>query len=187
MDRYSVLVFAHVASVIVWIGVGSTVALAALYAQRGRDQVILERLGGWVVWLTPRVLAPSALAALGFGIAAAHTGHWPRLFFFHLGEAAFAVSFLLTVVFRLPLLRRVRRGSIRPDRFARVTVALALVELTVLFLAVADMVAKPTSSDTAALATGGAILALSVVASIALGLSGRSNPTLDLVEIADCA
>jgi hypothetical protein len=185
MDRYSFLVFAHVASVIVWIGVGSTVALAALYAQRGRDQVVLERLGGWVGWLAPRVLAPSTLAALGFGIAAAHSGHWPRLFFFHLGEAAFVVSFLLTVLFRLPLQRRARRGDIRPDRFARLTLALALVELTVLFLAVADMVAKPTSSNTAALATGSAILAFAVLASIAVGLSGRSKPTLDLIEIQD--
>jgi hypothetical protein len=185
MDKYSVLVFAHVASVIVWIGVGSTVALAALYAQRGRDHVLLERLGGWVGWLAPRVLAPSALAALGFGIAAAHSGHWPRLFFFHLGEAAFAISFLLTVSFRIPLLRRARRGNIRPDRFARLTLALALVELTVLFLAVADMVAKPTSSDTVALATGSAILASAVLASIAVGLSGRSHSTLDLIEIQD--
>jgi hypothetical protein len=123
------------------------------------------------------------LAALGFGIAAAHSGHWPRLFFFHLGEAAFAISFLLTVSFRIPLLRRARRGNIRPDRFARLTLALAVVELTVLFLAVADMVAKPTSSDTAALATGSAILASAVLASIAVGLSGRSHSTLDLIEI----
>jgi small-conductance mechanosensitive channel len=183
MDKYSILVFLHVASVIVWIGVGSTVALAALYAQRARDHVVLERLGGWVVWLTPRVLAPSALAALGFGIAAAHQGHWPRLFFFHLGEAAFVVSFLMTIVFRLPLLRHVRRGSIRPERVARLTLALALVELTVLFLAVADMVAKPTTSDTAALVTGGAILGAAVLASIVVGFSGRSKPTL--VEIVD--
>lgn len=185
MDTYSVLVFAHVASVIVWIGVGGTVALAALYAQRGRDQVVLERLGGWVGWLAPRVFAPSALAALGFGIAAAHKGHWPRLFFFHIGEAAFVTSFLLTVLFRLPLLRRARRGAVRADRFARLTLALALVELTVLFLAVWDMVAKPTSSDTATLATGGAALAFAVLASIALALSGRSKATLDLVELAD--
>jgi small-conductance mechanosensitive channel len=183
MDKYSILVFLHVASVIVWIGVGSTVALAALYAQRGRDHVVLERLGGWVAWITPRVLAPSALAALGFGIAAAHQGHWPRFFFFHLGEAAFAISFLLTIVFRLPLLRRVRRGSIRPERVARLTLALALLELTVLFLAVADMVAKPTTSDTAALVTGGAILGTAVLASIVVGFSGRSRRTL--VEIVD--
>jgi hypothetical protein len=185
MNKYSILVFLHVASVIVWIGVGSTIALAALYAQRGRDQLVLERLGGWVGWLTPRVLAPSALAALGFGIAAAHEGHWPHLFFFQLGEAAFVISFLLTVLFRLPLLRRVRRGSIRPDRVARLTLALALVELTVLFLAVADMVAKPTTSDTATLVTGGAILAVTMLVSIAVGFSGRSKPTRDLVEIAD--
>jgi hypothetical protein len=184
MDKYSILVFLHVASVIVWIGVGSTVALVALYARRGRDQVVVERLGGWVVWLTPRILAPSALGALGFGIAAAHQGHWPRLFFFHLGEAAFVMSFLMTVLFRLPLLRRVRRGNIAPDRFARLTLALALVELTVLFLAVADMVAKPTTGDKTVLVTGGAILAFAALAAIAVAVSGRAR-TLDFVEIAD--
>ena len=185
MDKYSFLVFLHVASVIVWIGVGSTVALAALYAQRGRDPIVLERLGGWVVWLTPRVLAPSALAALGFGVAAAHVGHWPRLFFFHLGEAAFAISFLLTVTVRLPLLRRQRRGSVRAERFARLTLAVALTELTVLFLAVADMVAKPTTSHTMALAVGGAILAVALLASIAVAASGGTKRARDVVEIAD--
>lgn len=170
MNEYNVLVFFHVASVIVWLGAGTTVALVAIYAQRARDGVILERLAGLVAWLAPRVFAPASLAALGFGIWAAHTGHWPRLFFFHVGEAAFAISFLLTVAVRLPILRRAQRGKIHPRRVARIVLALALAELTVLYLAVADMVIKPTSSDTTTLSTGGGILAVAVLAAVATAL-----------------
>ena len=111
MNQYSVLVFLHVASVIVWLGAGTTLALLTLYALRAGDDAILERLGAVTGWLAPRVFAPSALAALGFGVAAAHSGHWPRMFFFHIGEAAFAVTFLTTVAFRLPLMRRALRGD----------------------------------------------------------------------------
>jgi hypothetical protein len=180
MDQYSVLVFFHVASVIVWLGAGTTVALLALYAQRSSDLVVLERLGSLVGWLAPRVFAPSALAALGFGIAAAHSGHWPRFFWFHVGEAAFAVSFVITVAARVPLLRRVRRGAVHPARFARLTLALALTELTVLYLAVADMVAKPSSGDTGTIAVGGGIASAALLISIAIAFSGpyRQEPAL---------
>ena len=170
MNHYDVLVFLHVASVIVWLGVGTTVALVAVYAQRARDGAILERLASLVAWLAPRVLAPASLAALGFGIAAAHSGHWPMLFWFHVGEAAFAISFLLNVTVRLPLVRRARRGASDPRRVARIVLALAIAELTVLYLAVADMVIKPSSSDTSTLYAGGGILALGVVAAVATAL-----------------
>jgi hypothetical protein len=172
MSQYNVLVFFHVASVIVWIGVGATVALLALYAQRSRDALVAERLGGFVGWLSPRVLAPASLSALGFGIAAAHSGHWPRLLWFHVGEGAFAISFLITIAFRLPLLRRAGRGDIQPARLARLILALALSELTVLFVAVADMVEKPTSLGAGTLSAGGAILVTAVLASVALAASG---------------
>jgi hypothetical protein len=175
MNQYSVLVFFHVASVIVWLGAGTTVALLALYAQRSSDAMVLDRLGSFVGWLAPRVFAPASLAALGFGIAAGHSGHWPRLFWFHVGEGAFAVSFLITVALRVPLLRRVRRGTVHPARFARLTVALALAELTVLYLAVAAMVAKPSSGETGTIAVGGGIAIAALLASIAIAFSGRDR------------
>jgi hypothetical protein len=184
MNRYTVLVFLHVASVIVWLGVGTTVALIAVYARRARDVVVLERLATLVGWLAPRVFAPASLAALGFGIAAAHAGHWPMLFWFHVGEAAFAISFVLNVAIRLPIVRRARRGEIDPRRVAGLVVALAVAELTVLYLAVADMVIKPSSSDTTTLATGGGILALAVLAAVATAFrSGRGDD--DLAASAD--
>jgi len=161
MNQSNVLVFFHVASVIVWLGAGTTVALVAVYAQRARDRVILERLAGLVAWLAPRVFAPASLAALGFGIWAAHSGHWPRLFWFHVGEAAFGISFLLNVAVRLPLVRRARRGAIDPRR--------------VLYLAVADMVIKPSSSDTTTLSTGAGILAVAVLAAGATALRSPAS------------
>jgi hypothetical protein len=43
----------------------------------------------------------------------------------------------------------------------------------VLYLTVADMVAKPTGADSGALAVGGGILAVAVLAATALATTGR--------------
>src|SRR5215467_6287342 len=131
VTRYGLLVSLHVASVIVWLGSGTTIAFVAIYAQRARNAVVLEQLAALVQWMALRVFAPAALAAFAFGVAAAHAGHWPDLFWFHVGEAAFAFSFLLSVTVRLPLLRRARRGSLDPARLAQYLIAIAVAESTV--------------------------------------------------------
>ena len=177
MTQYNILVFFHVASVIVWLGTGTAVTLITVYARRTRDVGILGRLGSIGAWLAPRVFAPASLATLGFGIAAAHSGGWPMLFWFHVGEAAFATSFLLNVGVRLPLVRRARSGKSNPLRVANMLFGLAIAELTVLYLAVADMVVKPNGDDTTALATGGVILTLGLLAGVALAVrsGGRAG------------
>jgi hypothetical protein len=133
---------------------------------------VLERLAPVGHWLGPRVFGPAALGALAFGLALVADGDgtydplWIRL-----GLAAFASSFLLNVAVRLPLLRRLRRTS--PDeqqRLGRVLGALAGLELTILYLAVADMVAKPTGADTGTLIVGAAALAFAVAPTIAAGV-----------------
>lgn len=173
MTHYQLWVFGHVVSVIVWLGAGTTLALATLYAQRMGDGLLLERLNGFAGWLGPRVFAPASLAALGFGIAAARSGHWGSPLWIRLGLGAFVVSFVLNAAVRLPLLRLARRGGSAALRAARVLRSLALVELTVFYLTVADMVAKPTGSHTTALSVGGSVLALSVLAATALATLGR--------------
>jgi hypothetical protein len=60
-----------------------------------------------------------------------------------------------------------------PRRAERLLRSLALVDLTVLYLAVADMVAKPTGADSGALSVGGAILAVAVLAATALAAIAR--------------
>src|SRR3954468_14681804 len=76
MTRYSLLVTLHVASVIVWLGAGTTLVLLAVYARRARVAFDQRQLAGLVEWMSLRVLAPASLAAAGFGVAAAHEGHW---------------------------------------------------------------------------------------------------------------
>jgi len=174
MSRYSLLVSLHVASVIVWLGSGTTLAFVALYARRARNGVVLEQLGALVQWVALRVFAPAALAAFGFGVAAAHAGHWPDLFWFHVGEAAFAFSFLLSVAIRLPLLRRARRGALDSARLAQYLLAVALAESTVLYLAVADMVVKPSGIGAGAVRDGGWVLALGLLAAAATAYRARS-------------
>ena len=104
MTHYQLWVFLHVASVIVWLGAGTTLALATLYAQRATDQA-LDAVTGFAEWLRPRVFAPSSLAALAFGIVAVRSGHWGSPLWVRLGIGAYAVSFLLNVAVRLPLQR----------------------------------------------------------------------------------
>jgi hypothetical protein len=59
-------------------------------------------------------------------------------------------------------------------RLARYLVAVALAELTVLYLAVADMVAKPSGIGTSAVRNGAGVLALGLVAAVAVAYRARS-------------
>jgi hypothetical protein len=179
MTRYSLLVTFHVVSVVVWLGCGTTLAFVTIYAQRARNDVILEQLGALTQWMALRVLAPASVAAAGFGVAAAHAGHWQDLFFFHVGEAAFAFSFLLTVAIRLPLLHRARLGAVVAARLPQYLLALALAELTLLYLAVADMVAKPSGVGTSVVRYGGGLLALGLVAAAAIAYRARELDPCD--------
>jgi hypothetical protein len=174
MSRYSLLVTLHVASVIVWVGAGTTLAFITIYAQRTRNGVVLEQLGPLTWWMALWVLGPASLAAVGFGFAAAFAGHWPELFFFHVGEGAFTFSFLLTVTIRLPLLWRVRRGAVAASRLSRYLLAVALAELTALYLAVADMVVKPSGIGTSSVGYGGVILAVGLLAAAAIAYRARN-------------
>ena len=81
MSRYSLLVSLHVASVIVWLGCGTTLAFITIYAQRARNGVVLGQLGALARWLTLWILVPASLAAPGFGVLAAHAGHWAGQFY----------------------------------------------------------------------------------------------------------
>ena len=173
MSRYSLLVSLHVVSVIVWLGCGTTLALITIYAQRAKNGVVLGQLGALARWLTLWILVPASLAAPGFGVLAAHAGHWPDVFFFHVGEGASLFSFALTVSVRVPLLRRARRGAVATARLPQYLLALAFAELTVLYLAAADMVAKPSGIGDSSVRYGGLVLALGLLAAAATAVRAR--------------
>jgi hypothetical protein len=173
MSRYSLLVSLHVAGVIVWVGCGTTLAFVTIYARRARNGVVLGQFGGLVRWMTLWVLVPASLPAAGVGVLAAHAGHWPDIFFFRVGEGAFLFSFLVTVAIRLPLLRRAGRGAVAAARLPHYLLALALAELTVLYLAAADMVAKPSGIGTSVVRYGTVVLALGLLAAAGIAYRAR--------------
>jgi uncharacterized membrane protein len=176
MSRYEFLLFLHVTAVIVWLGAGTTLTLLALYAERQRDRELAPRLGALAAWLGPRVFAPASLGTLAVGILLVLDGSWTfQPLWIRLGFVAFAVSFLLNVGVRFPLLRRLERGTLEPLRAARLLGLLARVELAVLYLAVADMLSKPTGADTGTLAGGGAILGLATLAATVGAMRARTG------------
>jgi uncharacterized membrane protein len=160
MSRYELFLSLHVISVIVWLGAGTTLALVSVFAARSGDRELLGRLGAIARWLGPRVFAPAALGALVFGLVLVDEGSWSfDPLWVKLGLGAFALSFLLNTGVRVPLIRRLQRGG-DPVRTGRILGLLPRFELTVLYLTVADMIAKPTGADTGTLIAGGAILGL---------------------------
>ena len=170
MSRYELFLFLHVAGVIVWLGAGTTLGLVALFAERTGDRELLGKIGALGRWLGPRVFGPAALGALVSGLVLVHEGSWTfGPLWVKLGLGAFALSFLLNAGVRAPLMRRLQRG-VSPQRTARVLGLLPRFELTVLYLTVADMIAKPTGADAGTLAAGGAILGL-VAAGVAWGVA----------------
>jgi hypothetical protein len=172
VTQYQLFLFLHIVSVILWLGAGTVLGLLWLHP----DAVLRERIGTLGEWLGPRVFAPGALGALAFGLVLVHEGSWT----FHplwvkLGLSAFAASFVINAAVRAPLVRRLER---EPLRISRVLSALALFELTLLYLTVAGMALKPTGSDTAFLVPAASLLAL-LAANVLLRLRRAATGTTE--------
>jgi len=154
MTKYELLLFLHILSVILWVGAGTTLGLLWFHP----DPELRRRIAPLGDWLGPRLFAPAALGALVFGLLLVHEGHWTfHPLFVQLGLAAFALSFVINAGVRAPLSRRLAN---RPDRLQGTLSALSRFELSILYLAVADMVLKPDGSDTVFIVAGAMILAV---------------------------
>jgi hypothetical protein len=154
MTSYSVFLFLHILSVILWVGAGTTLGVLWFHP----DRELRRRLAPLGEWLGPRLFAPAALGALVFGLLLVHEGHWTfHPLFVQLGLAAFALSFVINAGVRAPLSRMLAH---QPERLEGVLSALSRFELSVLYLTVADMVLKPDGSDTASIVVGAMILAV---------------------------
>ncbi|MDX6473922.1 MAG: hypothetical protein QOK22_2738 [Gaiellaceae bacterium] len=139
MSRYEFLLFAHVVSVIVWLGAGTTFTLIAIFG----DRELMQRLGPLGRRLGPRVFAPASAGTLVFGILLVLDGSWTfDPLWIKLGFAGFATSFVVNVLVRAPIARRMGKGTLDPRRGGRMLGELARFELTVLYLTVADMLAS---------------------------------------------
>lgn len=181
MSYYELLVVLHIFAAVIWLGAGFLVAVLVFGAGRAGDA---EREAGYtqdVVWLAPRLFIPSSLAVLAVGILLVLEGTWSfDQLWIALGLAGWLASFLLGILYFRPESDRLTEliGERGPadaevaERLHRVK-NVDRVQLTILFLVVADMVVKPTGDDAGVLIAFAAILAISTLAAI---LAIRQGP-----------
>jgi uncharacterized membrane protein len=167
VTSYELLLFLHVSASIIWLGGGFLITLLVFGAARAGER---EREAGYhrdVGWLAPRLYIPASLATLIFGILVAIDGDWPFDLWLVIGLAGWLVAFLLGFFYFRPEGERIAGlveahgpGNQEADwRLHRLNLV-DRVQVTILFLVVADMVIKPTGDDTGILILGAAVVAL---------------------------
>ncbi len=168
MSGYELLVFLHVSSAIIWLGAGFLIGLLVFGAERAGDRAKEAGYHRDVGWLAPRLFIPASLATPVFGILLVIDGAWSfDQLWITIAMVGWAVSFVLGFFYFKPEGERIgtlvqERGPDDPEmlrRLQRLNVV-DRVQLTILFLVVADMVVKPAGEDTGVLIGGGVILAI---------------------------
>jgi uncharacterized membrane protein len=171
MTRYELLTFLHIAAAIVWLGAGFLIAVLVFGAERAGDR---EKAAGHhrdVGWLAPRLFIPASLAVLVFGVLLVIDGPWEfDQLWIQIAIGGWAASFLLGILYFKPEGERIgaiaeERGPADPElvgRLHRVNV-IDRVQLTILFVVLADMVIKPTSQDSGAVVWFAVIVAAAIV------------------------
>lgn len=182
MTRYELFLFLHIVFAIVWLGAGTTVQFLVVRAQRAGHPAELGRIAAINEWLTPRLFIPSSLLVLLFGIALVLEGPWSfGELWILIGLGGYAASFLAGILLLAPTAKRLEAaleaaGPHSPDakRLAdRLTVA-GRVELTLLYVVVADMAFKPTADNVGTLV--GFAAAIAAAALLFGWLQGRVGP-----------
>lgn len=170
MTLYEVLLFLHLAAVIIWLGAGFLIAVLIFGAERAGDRAKEGSYHRDVGWLAPRLFIPASLASLLLGILLVVEGEWGfGQVWITIALAGWAVSFLLGILYFKPegerigaLVEQYGPGYREVDQRLHRLNIVDRVQLTILFLMVADMVVKPTGEDGGLLIAGAAILALAL-------------------------
>ncbi len=171
MSYYEVLTFFHVASAIIWLGAGFMFGLLVFGAERAGDRRKEASYHQDVGWLAPRLFIPASLSTLALGILMVLEGPWTfDQLWITIALVGWAVSFLLGILYFKPEGERIGQlveehgpGNQEADHRVRRLNIIDRVQLTILFLVVLDMVAKPASGDDTILIIGGAILGSALV------------------------
>lgn len=166
MTRYELLVFLHLAAVIVWLGAGFLLTVLVLGAERAGDRMKEAGHHRDVAWLAPRLFIPSSVSALLLGILLVIDGPWSfDQLWIVIGLLGWAVSFVLGFFYFRPEGERIgalveQHGPAYPEvdrRVHRLNIVDRL-QVLILFVVVATMVVKPSGDDTAVLIVGAAVL-----------------------------
>lgn len=151
MERYDILLFLHVYSVVLWAGGGALLNLQGARLVRAASGQQLAEFGAQVEWIGLRVFTPLSVLALIVGILMALDDRWDfGETWIQLGLGGWFLSFLLGAGFLGPqsgkLGRLIReRGADHPEvrpRLQRILLV-ARVDVLLMLLIVADMTIKP--------------------------------------------
>ena len=176
---YLVFKFLHIATAVLWIGGGVTLAVLGALAQRqGSEERMLQAVESSAL-LGVRWFMPLSMLTLVFGIVATTlVGLWSEAWV-TLGLLGFLATFLTGILILKPRSEAIDSAAKAGNRAvaileARDLLRVAKFDYVVLFLVVADMVLKPAWSDW----WFHLIAAIFVVAGWAafMGIPGQSRP-----------
>jgi uncharacterized membrane protein len=151
LTLYEALLFAHILFAIVWVGGDVMIQVFALRAMAAGPARTAE-FSRDVEWIGTRVLVPSSLLVVVFGVwLVLDQPSWEfSQFWVSAGLAMFGVSFVTGAFFLGPESGRIgklaaERGAEDPEVQSRIarTLLVSRVELVLLIAIVYDMVAKP--------------------------------------------
>ncbi len=174
MNRYELYLFVHVAAAILWIGAAFLLQVLAVQADRARDDVALKKVVQDAAGLAKVLFIPSSLTLFVFGLLMVFDGPWSfDQLWINIGLVGYLATFVTGVAVIRPradrtaaLIEEERGLGPRAAADARKLLIIARIDLVVLFIVVADMVAKPTSDDVGLLA----LMAIALAAGVAYSL-----------------
>jgi hypothetical protein len=170
----------HLSAAIIWLGAGFLMTLVILGARSAGDRAKELSEQQSLGWLAPRLFIPASLSTMIFGVLLVIDSEFWSFdqLWITIGLAGWLVSFVLGFFYFRPEGERIgaivgERGPNAPELDSRLLAVTAVdrVQVTILFLVVADMVLKPTGDDTGVLIIGGAIVAIAMIAA-ALAIRG---------------
>lgn len=155
MTLYSILLFLHIATAIVWLGAGVTLQVLATRADRSRDSSQMLKVASDNEYLAMRLFIPASLAVFLLGVGLVLEGPWSfGQLWITIGLIGYAASFFVGLLFIKPQGARIEallaeHGGGHPEvaRRVRSILLVARIELAVLFVVVLDMSVKPTGES----------------------------------------
>jgi uncharacterized membrane protein len=167
MSRYELLVFGHVVCAILWVGAGTLFHVLGLRAERSNDNEAIEQIMKNLAFLGNTFFLPASLLLLAFGLLLVwDSDFWSfGQLWIVLGLVGYAITFVTGIAWVKPQSERIaamvqRDGGMTDASLAlsRRMVVFGRLDYVVLYLVVADMVAKPTGDDVGFLVVSAAIL-----------------------------
>ena len=182
MSLYELLLLMHIIAAIIWVGAATTYFALELRTDLSGD---VEREGSHnddAEWLAGRLFIPASMGTLIFGVLAAIEGDWDfGSLWIIVGLTGFGVSFATGIGYFDPEIKKLaaaieRDGATHPEVRRRIgnLKMVGRIELAVLYVVVASMVAKPTVDDGGMLF----VLALVLAAAVAGAFAWRSRTSV---------